>query len=56
MKFTRRTVTGSLLATAAGALPRLSGRLFQNKPVKIPVGFAAGGGAPTSWRASSAKR
>lgn len=43
MKFTRRTVAGSLLATAAGSLPA-SGQAFPNKPVKILVGFAAGGG------------
>ncbi len=43
MKFTRRTVAGSLLATAAGALPAF-GQAFPNKPVKILVGFAAGGG------------
>lgn len=43
MKFTRRTVAGSLLATAAGSLPAF-GQAFPNKPVKILVGFAAGGG------------
>ena len=43
MKFTRRTVTGALVATAAGSLPAF-GQAFPNKPVKILVGFAAGGG------------
>ena len=43
MKFTRRMVAGSLVATAAGALPAF-GQAFPNKPVKIVVGFAAGGG------------
>lgn len=44
MKFTRRAVMGSLAATtAAGAVPALS-QAFPNKPVKILVGFAAGGG------------
>ncbi|MDB5486810.1 MAG: hypothetical protein JWQ58_525 [Reyranella sp.] len=43
MKFTRRTVAGALVATAAGALPAF-GQAFPNKPVKILVGFAAGGG------------
>lgn len=43
MKLTRRTVAGSLIATAAGALPAF-GQAFPNKPVKIIVGFAAGGG------------
>lgn len=43
MKFTRRTVTGALVATAAGSLPAL-GQAFPGKPVKIMVGFAAGGG------------
>jgi tripartite-type tricarboxylate transporter receptor subunit TctC len=44
MKFTRRTVMGSLAAaTATGALPAF-GQAFPNKPVKIVVGFAAGGG------------
>lgn len=43
MKITRRTMTGALVATAAGALPAF-GQAFPNKPVKIVVGFAAGGG------------
>lgn len=43
MKFTRRTVTGALVATAASSLPAF-GQAFPNKPVKILVGFAAGGG------------
>lgn len=43
MKFTRRTVTGALVATAAGSLPAF-GQAFPSKPVKIMVGFAAGGG------------
>ena len=43
MKITRRVVAGSLVATAAGALPVFS-QAFPNKPVKIVVGFAAGGG------------
>lgn len=43
MKVTRRTVLGSLVATtAAGALPAF-GQAFPSKPVKIVVGFAAGG-------------
>ena len=43
MKFTRRTVTGALVATAAGSLPAF-GQAFPSKPVKIMVGFAPGGG------------
>ncbi|WP_428684889.1 Bug family tripartite tricarboxylate transporter substrate binding protein [Reyranella sp.] len=43
MKITRRVVAGSLVATAASALPVFS-QAFPNKPVKIVVGFAAGGG------------
>ena len=43
MKFSRRTVPGALVATAAGSLPAF-GQAFPNKPVKILVGFAAGGG------------
>jgi tripartite-type tricarboxylate transporter receptor subunit TctC len=42
MKFSRRTVTGSLLATAAGTLPAF-GQAFPAKSVKIVVGFTAGG-------------
>ena len=43
MKFSRRTVTGSLLATAAGTLPAFGQAAFPNKSVKIVVGFTAGG-------------
>ncbi len=43
MRITRRTVMGSLLVTAAGTVPAF-GQAFPNKPVKILVGFAAGGG------------
>lgn len=43
MKFSRRTVTGSLLATAAGTLPAFGQAVFPNKSVKIVVGFTAGG-------------
>lgn len=43
MKFTRRTAMASLVATAAAGLPAF-GQAFPNKPVKIVVGFAAGGG------------
>ena len=43
MKFTRRTVTGSLLATAAGTLPAFGQTAFPSKSVKIVVGFTAGG-------------
>ncbi len=47
MTFSRRTVTGSLLATAAGSLPifgpAFGQAAFPNKPVKIVVGFTAGG-------------
>ena len=42
MKFSRRTVTGSLMATAVGSLPAF-GQAFPNKSVKIVVGFTAGG-------------
>jgi tripartite-type tricarboxylate transporter receptor subunit TctC len=42
MKFSRRTVTTSLLAMAAGTLPAF-GQAFPTKPVKIVVGFTAGG-------------
>jgi tripartite-type tricarboxylate transporter receptor subunit TctC len=42
MKVSRRTVTGSLLATAAGTLPAF-GQAFPAKSVKIVVGFTAGG-------------
>ena len=43
MKFSRRTVTGSLLATAAGTLPAFGQAAFPTKSVKIVVGFTAGG-------------
>lgn len=43
MRITRRTAIGSLLATAAGTVPAFA-QAFPNKPVKIVVGFAAGGG------------
>ena len=43
MKFTRRAVAGSLVATAASTLPAF-GQAFPSKSVKIVVGFAAGGG------------
>jgi len=43
MNITRRTAMGSLLATAAGTVPAFA-QAFPNKPVKIVVGFAAGGG------------
>ena len=43
MKFTRRTVMGSLAATTAAAVVPAFGQAFPNKPVKIVVGFAAGG-------------
>lgn len=43
MRITRRTLMGSLVATAAGAAPAAA-QAFPNKPVKIVVGFAAGGG------------
>ncbi|MBU8874529.1 tripartite tricarboxylate transporter substrate binding protein [Reyranella sp. MMS21-HV4-11] len=43
MKITRRTAIGSLVATVAGTVPAFA-QAFPNKPVKIVVGFAAGGG------------
>jgi tripartite-type tricarboxylate transporter receptor subunit TctC len=42
MKFSRRTVIGSLLATAASTLPAF-GQAFPSKSVRIVVGFTAGG-------------
>ena len=55
MKITRRTALGAAAAALATTAWPARAAAFPDKPVKIAVGFAAGGG-PTSSRAWWARR